>query len=209
MASFLYPASSNPPLRHQLPSSLHIKIFNAIKEIIEIHPCNYFVIERTNAVPQFIESMESYEPEIQEGIMKLLIFIMVDLNFVPLKELAVLSLHLQSKYYKKHRNIYLLNKQKNSIIGSSSGKMIPLICSNLTELLKMSSKFFVVVQEAGLLNIMSLMLSDITEKLQENTVLQKQNDEFLDNALKYFDQVIDCIIAMTSTPANVTIFRKS
>lgn len=87
--------------------------------------------------------------------------------------------------------------------------MIPLICTNLTELLKASSKFFVVVQEAGLLNIMSLMLSDITEKLQENTVLQKQNDEFLDNALNHFDRVIDCLIAMTSTPANVTIFRKS
>lgn len=79
----------------------------------------------------------------------------------------------------------------------------------MTELLKASSKFFIVVQEAGLLNIMSLMLSDITEKLQENTVEQNQSDEFLENALNHFDQVIDCLIAMTSTPANVTIFRKS
>lgn len=79
----------------------------------------------------------------------------------------------------------------------------------MTELLKASSKFFIVVQEAGLLNIMSLMLSDITEKLQENTVEQNQRDEFLENALNHFDQVIDCLIAMTSTPANVTIFRKS
>lgn len=103
MASFLYPASSDPPFRHQLPASLHIKIFNAIKEIIEVHPCNYFVIERTNAVPQFIESMEKYELEIQQGIMKLVLFIMVDLNFVPLKELAVLSLHLQSKHRKTQK----------------------------------------------------------------------------------------------------------
>jgi hypothetical protein len=69
-----------------------------MKGIIEIHPCNYFVVENTNSVPQFIESMENYDIRIQKGILELLIFIMVDLNFVPLKELAVLSLHLQSKF---------------------------------------------------------------------------------------------------------------
>lgn len=69
-----------------------------MKDIIEIHPCNYFIVENTNSVPQFIESMENYDIRIQKGILELLIFIMVDLNFVPLKELAVLSLHLQSKF---------------------------------------------------------------------------------------------------------------
>jgi hypothetical protein len=83
--------------------------------------------------------------------------------------------------------------------------MVSLICSYLTQLLKSSSKFFVVVQEAGLINIMSLMLSDVTEKVQ----LQVKDDEFLDHVLANFDQVIDCIIAMTSTPANVVNFRKS
>lgn len=79
-----------------------------MKEIIEAHPCNYFVVERTNAMPQFIESMEKYMPEIQEGIMQMLIFIMVDLNFVPLKELAVLSLHLQSKYHIEYSKIQVI-----------------------------------------------------------------------------------------------------
>lgn len=91
--------------------------------------------------------------------------------------------------------------------------MVSLICQYLTELLNKSSKFFVVVQEAGLLNIMSLMLSDITEKLQlvhnNSTEEEKEEDEFLTNVLAHFDQVIDCIIAMTCTPTNVTIFRKS
>jgi hypothetical protein len=184
-----------------------------MKQIIESHPCNYFVVERTNAVPQFIESMENYDSEIQNGIMELLIFIMVDLNFVPLKELAVLSLHLQSKWLRKKKTlegvweifIYILC----GFIGSSSGKMVSLICNYLTELLKNSPKFFVVVQEAGLLNIMSLMLSDVTEKLQVTNNLAEENDEFLQNVLANFDQVIDCIVAMTSTATNVTIFRKS
>lgn len=145
--------------------------------------------------------MEHYDIQIQKGIMELLIFIMVDLNFVPLKELAVLSLHLQSK-----NNIHIYKVQSNNIvIGSSSGKMIPLICKYLAELLRSSSKFFVVVQEAGLINIMSLMLSDVTEKVQ----LQTKDDEFLNNVLANFDQIIDCIIAMTSTPTNVVNFRKS
>ncbi len=94
-------------------------------------------------------------------------------------------------------------------VGSSSGKMISLICSYLTQLLQISPKFFVVVQEAGLINIMSLMLSDVTEKLQINSVTNAENDEFLTNVLENFDQVINCVIAMTLTPTNVTIFRKS
>ncbi|KAL9550165.1 hypothetical protein PS6_005689 [Mucor atramentarius] len=181
LASFLYPTTPN---RYEIPISLQFHIFSAMKDIIEIHPCNYFVVEHTNSVPQFIESMENYDIQIQKGIMELLIFIMVDLNFVPLKELAVLSLHLQS---------------------SSSGKMIALICKYLTELVKTSPKFYIVVQEAGLINIMSLMLSDVTEKVQA----QAENDEFLQNVLESFDQIIDCIIAMTSTPTNVVMFRKS
>lgn len=88
--------------------SLHIALFEAMKKIIESHPCNYFVIESTNAVPQLIESMENYDLEIQKGIMDLITFIMVDLNFVPLKEIAVLSLHLQSKtILLKKKDIYI------------------------------------------------------------------------------------------------------
>ena len=98
LASFLYPTTPN---RYEIPISLQFHIFSAMKDIIEIHPCNYFVVEHTNSVPQFIESMENYDIQIQKGIMELLIFIMVDLNFVPLKELAVLSLHLQSKSFLK------------------------------------------------------------------------------------------------------------
>ena len=95
------------------------------------------------------------------------------------------------------------------LLGSSSGKMVALICPYVTQLLATSSKFFVVVQEAGLLNIMSLMLSDINEKLETNRITEAENDEFLTNALDSFDQIIDCMIAMTCTPTNVVIFRKS
>lgn len=93
--TFLY-----PPTKHELPVSLQITLFEAMKRIVESHSCNYFVIESTNSVPQLIESMENYDPDVQKGIMDLIRFIMVDLNFVPLKEIAVLSLHLQSKFFK-------------------------------------------------------------------------------------------------------------
>ncbi|KAI9471032.1 MAG: hypothetical protein EXX96DRAFT_375724 [Benjaminiella poitrasii] len=183
--SFLYPFNaSNIPNRHEFPTSLHIKLFNAIKETIEAHACNYFVIDCTNVLPQLIESMEKYDLEIQQSIMQLLSYIMVDLNFVPLKELAVLSLHLQS---------------------SSSGKLIGLICGYLEQLLKKSAKFFVVVQESGLINIMSLMLSDVTEKIQ----YKSEDDQFLNHALSNFDQIINCIITMLSIPMNAVIYKKT
>jgi hypothetical protein len=82
---------------------------------------------------------------------------------------------------------------------------VPLICQYLTGLLSKSSKYQIVVQEAGLLNIISLMLSDVTEKLQANL----EHDDFLDQVLDNFDTIIDCIIAMTSASTNAVVFRKS
>jgi hypothetical protein len=93
-------------------------------------------------------------------------------------------------------------------LGSSSGKLVPLICNYLSGLLKRSPKFFIVVQEAGLINVMSLMLSDVTEKLRELGEANIDQESFLKQVLDNFDVVIQCLITMTSIPENVTIFRK-
>jgi hypothetical protein len=128
---------------------------------------------------------------------------MIDLNFVPLKELAVLSLHLQSKEFTLYIYIYIWSFNA-FYLGGSSGKMIPTICDFFTNLLNKSSKFFTVVQDVGLINIMSLLLSDVTEKIQQTD----EHDAFLTQVLDHFDTVIQCAIAMTSVPENVASFRK-
>ncbi|KAI8967888.1 hypothetical protein BDF20DRAFT_195133 [Mycotypha africana] len=83
--------------KQQLPASLRRDIFISLKQLLQAHICNYFIVESTNVLPQLIESIDLYDHATQEEIMQLLLFVMIDLNFVPLKELAVLSLHLQSK----------------------------------------------------------------------------------------------------------------
>ncbi|KAI9019574.1 hypothetical protein CLU79DRAFT_241448 [Phycomyces nitens] len=101
LSAFIYP---NPPSRapiksrntNPVPVELRNVLFEEMRSIIQAHPINYFIIERLNTLPLLIETMESYDEEIQKGIMDLISYVMCDLNFVPLKELAVLSLHLQN-----------------------------------------------------------------------------------------------------------------
>lgn len=89
--------------------------------------------------------------------------------------------------------------------GSSSGILVPVLCEYLTKLLLISPKYLNVIKEAGLLNIMSLMLTDTTEKLKSKS----SRDEFTVHVLSDFGSVINCIVAMTSISTNVEVFQQS
>ncbi|KAI7848518.1 hypothetical protein BDC45DRAFT_305100 [Circinella umbellata] len=167
LETFTYPhnqrqpsSSANGTTNHgkqsPLSKTLKRKIFMEMKHIIQMSSVNYFTLERTNTVPVLIESMESYDIDIQNEIMDLLAYIIKDLNFVPLKELAVLSLHFQS---------------------SSSGNLVGLICRRLGGLLREFPKFRTVVREAGILNVISLMLTDMTESLNREQEVEKAEQE--------------------------------
>lgn len=71
-------------------------VFTGMKEIITAHSCNYFLLEFTDALPQFLECMEKYNTQTQLEVLQLLTYVLDTLNFTPLKELAVLSLHFHS-----------------------------------------------------------------------------------------------------------------
>ncbi|KAG0176918.1 hypothetical protein DFQ29_005470 [Apophysomyces sp. BC1021] len=198
--SLIYPNAPNrTPIKvrqnRQLPHFLQMMLFKEIKDIIYKHPVNYFIVERLNSLPILIEMMEHYDQDIQDGIMDILCFIMWDLNFVPLRELAVLSLHLQS---------------------GASGKTIALICSRFASLVRKSPKFLTVVREAGLINVVSLMLSDVTESLNQRALKSSTSDDeqetcpvFIQKALENFDIITECMIEMTKDPVNASIFRKT
>ena len=56
-----------------LSAKLKRKIFMEMKHIIQMSPVNYFTLERTNTVPLLIESMESYDVDIQVKLLFLFI----------------------------------------------------------------------------------------------------------------------------------------
>lgn len=95
-------------------------------------------------------------------------------------------------------------------LGSSSGKLIGLICRRFASLLQEFEKFQTVVREAGFLNVLSIMLSDMTDTL---TTKRNNDDEpqrpFTQQALQNFDAIADCIVEMIKNPANMALFQKT
>ena len=93
-------------------------------------------------------------------------------------------------------------------LGSSSGKLIGLICRRFASLLQEFEKFQTVVREAGFLNVLSIMLSDMTD-----TLTNRNNDEsqqpFTQQVLENFDAIADCIVEMIKNPANMALFQKT
>lgn len=85
-------------------------------------------------------------------------------------------------------------------LGSSSGALVPVLCDYLCTLLSKSTKYLNVVQEAGLVNMVGLMLTFVTES---------PTSGFTKQVIAHFNSVMDCIIAMTSIPSNMAIFHKS
>ncbi|KAI8149642.1 hypothetical protein BJV82DRAFT_128819 [Fennellomyces sp. T-0311] len=187
--AFTYPTSnrqSGTTGRSELPTDIRRKIFRDMKQIIQMSPVNYFTLERTNVVPVLIESLESYDTDIQNEIMDILIYVIRDLNFVPLKELAVLSLHFQK---------------------SASGKLVGLICRRFASLLQECQKFRVVVREAGFLNVLSLMLTDVTDSLNEGD--EEKNKGFVQHVCQDFDDVSNCLVEILKDPSNFMLFQKT
>lgn len=145
--------------------------------------------------------------------MGLLDFVMLDLNFVPLKELAVLSLHLQSKNIPSLLLYFCLVTHSSSAVGTNSnGKLVGLICKCLTGQLQKSPKLVVVARESGLINMMSLMLSNVNEYLNEeasaNSESTNDGSSFIQNILADFDTVVKCVVEMVKDQTNMAIFRK-
>lgn len=141
--------------------------------------------------------------------MDILVYIIRDLNFVPLKELAVLSLYFQSMYMKDHMlyTLQLIHYYASS--GSSSGKLIGLICRRFASLLQEFEKFQTVVREAGFLNVLSIMLSDMTDILTTNRDNDTPQQAFTQQVLHHFDAIADCIVEMIKNPANMALFQKT
>ncbi|CAG8433004.1 6306_t:CDS:10 [Ambispora gerdemannii] len=129
-----------------MPESFHKRIVVAITDIIKSNPMNYFITESLNILPTFIEQLDKFGVNVQKSILDLLVFTMADLNYVPFRELIVLSLHFQ---------------------GQSSKQTTALVCKTVISLLRSSPKFKDVFREIGLLNMLCSLIQDLATALQE------------------------------------------
>lgn len=59
------------------------------------------------------------------------------------------------------------------------------------------------MREAGILNVISLMLSDLTDKLN------KDHSPFVENVTREFDSVADCLAQIIVDPSNAAVFKRT
>ncbi|CAB4400230.1 unnamed protein product [Rhizophagus irregularis] len=165
-----------------------------------------FQVLSLNIVPILIEHLDKFSSKVQRSILDLLVFVMVDLNYVPFRELVVLSLHFQ---------------------GQSLKHTTAVACETVISLLQTSSKFKDVFREIGLLNMLCSLLQELATTLQDkfgnahfvkrisisqlSDILEHQNKEtknrFGSEVIENFQLIAECLIELLKgNKANLTLF---
>ncbi|KAG0276853.1 hypothetical protein BGZ95_006955 [Linnemannia exigua] len=153
VTALLYPDISNMTLlpagnkdQDAPPSQFSLTVFSTLLSIIRDHPMNYFLLERLNILSYAIERLDSYHPDLQLSVMELFTFVLKDLNYVPFRDLVILSIHFQ---------------------GTSSPRTTALVCDTVASLLQSSPNFKDVLREVGLIDMFCNMLEELSIVLRD------------------------------------------
>ncbi|KAF9901263.1 hypothetical protein EC991_006368 [Linnemannia zychae] len=153
VTALLYPDISNMTLlpagnkdQDAPPSQFSLTVFSTLLSIIRDHPMNYFLLERLNILSYAIERLDSYHPDLQLSVMELFTFVLKDLNYVPFRDLVILSIHFQ---------------------GTSSPRTTALVCDTVANLLQSSPNFKDVLREVGLIDMFCNMLEELSIVLRD------------------------------------------
>ncbi|CAM0141774.1 unnamed protein product [Umbelopsis sp. WA50703] len=181
--------------RHNQLRQVNRAMLQSLDHCIRANPANYFITIPFNALPLLLEKLYAFDEQSEAIILGLLTYVMLDLYYVPFKELAVISLHLQS--------------------NSSSGHAIPLICNVFNIILKKSTKFESVFREVGIVNVFAATLSEVIRVLRRrrdsdhSTHVGKEPDDlFIDNAIVSFDAICGCLTHMLRDNENASLFLR-
>ncbi|KAG0364972.1 hypothetical protein BGZ54_006992 [Gamsiella multidivaricata] len=153
VTALLYPDISNMTLlpvgnkdQNAPPHQFLLTVFSTLLSIIRDHPINYFLLERLNILSCAIERLDTYHPELQSSVMELFTYVLKDLNYVPFRDLVILSIHFQ---------------------GTSSPRTTALVCDTVASLLQTSHGFKDVLREVGLIDMFCNMLEELSVVLRE------------------------------------------
>ncbi|KAG0008861.1 hypothetical protein BGZ80_002980 [Entomortierella chlamydospora] len=153
VTALLYPDISNMTLlpagnkdQEAPPHQFSLTVFATLLSIIRDHPMNYFLLERLNILSYAIERLDSYHQELQTSVMELFTYVLKDLNYVPFRDLVILSIHFQ---------------------GTSSPRTTALVCDTVASLLQTSPGFKDVLREVGLIDMFCNMLEELSVVLRD------------------------------------------
>ncbi|KAK6633574.1 hypothetical protein RUM44_004181 [Polyplax serrata] len=138
-------------------SSLCSVILDAISSVYNADNANYFILEDQHTLPQFAEKIHSKTEEIQEKFFQLLEFVVVQLNFVPCKELISLSILLR---------------------GQESVPCSIVCMRTLLNILRYNVIFKDVYREVGLLEVFVTCLKRYAALLKEKQQTEEEGKDF-------------------------------
>ncbi|CAG8480599.1 18870_t:CDS:10, partial [Gigaspora margarita] len=208
IAPFLLDFVNINTIKEAVPDIFQQKIVAAIAEIFKSNELNYFLTEQLNTLPTLIQELDKFSIKVQRSILDLLVFVMVDLNYVPFRELVVLSLHFQ---------------------GHSLKHTTAIVCETVISLLQTSSKFKEVFREIGLLDILCNLLQELAATLHDRfgdthfikRISVSQSNDTLNNynktsktksrlsaeIIENFQLISECLIEMLKgNKTNISLF---
>jgi hypothetical protein len=80
-------------------TSLRLKVLDCILSIYAANYVNYSLLQQFHTLAYFIELLESLSFELQDGVLRVLVFVVTVVNCVPFQELSSLSCLLQGSCY--------------------------------------------------------------------------------------------------------------
>ncbi|KAF9180715.1 hypothetical protein BGZ50_006032 [Haplosporangium sp. Z 11] len=215
MTALLYPDISAMTLlppgdkdRNAPPSQFSLTVFSTLLSIIRDHPMNYFLLERLNILSYAIERLDTYHPELQSSVMELFTFVIKDLNYVPFRDLVILSIHFQ---------------------GTSSPRTTALVCDTVAGLLQTSSGFKDVLREVGLIDVFCNMLEELSIVLRETFGSPQFNNrlsvvdfgkafnpgeakprKYGIEVVHHFNSIMGCLVELLrGSRSNITLFQSA
>ncbi|KAJ3211572.1 hypothetical protein HDU67_004427 [Dinochytrium kinnereticum] len=119
--------------------SLQAAAGSTLLEILKLNPINYFVMEKTRILLDILQDLHTMDGKVQVIILDIVAFIVMDLNYVPFKELVFLC---------------------ETFRGTTTLQTLESVCDLFLKLIDRYPKFKDVGREIGLVAMFGFMLQD-------------------------------------------------
>ncbi|KAI8839277.1 hypothetical protein BC829DRAFT_453913 [Chytridium lagenaria] len=111
----------------------------SLLEILKLNPINYFVMEKSRVFLYVLQALDVMNIEVQATVLDVVAYIVIDLNYVPFKELVSLCENFR---------------------GNSTSDTIASVCDLFQRLIDRAPKFRDTSREIGLVAMFGFMLQD-------------------------------------------------
>ncbi|KAI9028612.1 hypothetical protein DFJ74DRAFT_495541 [Hyaloraphidium curvatum] len=116
-----------------------------METVLRINPLNYFILEPSKFLLRMVEKLDVLRPSYRQKVMQLVEYALIDLNYVPFKEIACLCIHFND---------------------TSASPVTAMIAQALSRFLGLSKRLGSIYRDVGLVTILGNMTFDMATNLR-------------------------------------------